>query len=639
VLSRLKIAPRLALLILLGTGVILAVVTVADYRSASGLLRRELLARARSLALATARQMEVIQRAVEKVVVELTVVLKTGTAGREEVYPLLEDTVRAHEELFGSAVLLVSGEASAPAIPYVFRDGPKIARLDLGAGGYGYETFDWYQMPRELRAPVWTEPYYDEGGGNRIMVTYSVPMFEGTGGEFHGIATGDLALDWLTGLLASMDLPDAGFAFLISRNGTFISHPQGELIMRESIFSIAEELGRQDVRDVGRRMVRQEEGVEATRGIVGEGVRWLAYAPVAGTDWSLGVVFPEKQITAALFELSRTKLVLGLAGAAAMVVVALAIARSISRPISELEAGARVLASGNLDAPLPAPRGRDEVARLAESFASMRRDLKKYVEDLRETTEAKARIENDLRTARTIQLDILPSRFQFDPPRPELDIHALLEAAREVGGDFYDFFLASRESLFVAVADVSGKGVPAAIFMAVSKAYLKAFASQAKDTAAALALLNDELAMENDEAMYLTAFCAGIDLTSGECRFASGGHPPPFILRRSGAVESPLPVKGGLVGLEGGARFELGSFRLERGDMLVAVSDGVLEAEDVRQELYGEERTREALSRLVGKDPREVISALREEVRRFAGEAEQSDDITLLAVRYNGHSR
>ena len=632
---RMGIAARIAIFTLLGAGSILAVVVFADYASARRILEDELRAKARYLALATAREMEVIKRAVEKVVEQFVVSVKTQLPSLDTLYVLLERTIEEHRELFGGAVLIPRASGGGVAIPYVHREGERIVRKDLGSGGYAYETLDWYQLPVEMRAPVWTEPYFDEGGGNSLMVTYSAPVLSDDGMRCDGIVTGDLSLDWLSSMLLRLELGDGGVAFLLSRTGTIVSHPDPELIMRESIFSIAEEAKSPAARRVGQSMIRGDTGFVEFRGFRDGRPYWLAYAPVPGTGWSLGAMFPQDQIMAKVIELSRLKVILGSVGVLALLLFALWIARSISRPIHDLEVAAGILARGNLDAPLPAPRGAEEIARLTGSFSRMRDELKRYIEDLKETTAAKARIENDLKTARTIQLDILPSRFTFDPPCPSIEIHAMLDAAREVGGDFYDFFLCGK-SLFIAVGDVSGKGVPAALLMAISKAYLKAFAVQTRSPTEALRQLNDELALENDEGMFLTVFCALLDLDTGECVYASGGHNPPFILRRSGDVEFVPSVKGPLIGLDTGKRFEAGRLVLSHGDLLLVYSDGVVEAEDASQALYGDNRTIAALARLRGHGPRAIVEALREDVGRFTREAPQSDDITLLAVAYRG---
>jgi phosphoserine phosphatase RsbU/P len=638
VLRRMRIAPRLALLIFLGTGVVLAAVTISGRFVAQRMLETELRAKAAHVATATAREIEVIKGAVEKVVGEVAVILETRPIPLEHLYQVLENTVRAHQEIFGSAVALTAlteGLESAEAtIPYVYRSGDSVARKDLGKDQYPYQTFDWYAIPRYTLKAHWSEPYYDEGGGDSLMVTYTVPILAGPERRLLGLVTGDLSLGWLQGMLASMDLGDGGYAFLISRNGTMVSHPRSDLIMRESIFSIAEDLSSNEVRKVGRAMVEGGTGFVEFVGFDDPSLQWLAYRPVKDTGWSLGAVFPRRQIAAKLFELGQTHIIFGGLGAIVMILVALGIARSISRPIQALDAATQVLARGNLDAPLPLPRGSDEVARLTSSFQRMQSELKRHIEELKETTAAKARIEKDLETARKIQLDLLPTRFDFDPPRPEVGIHAFLEPARAVGGDFYDFFLCGGDRLFFAVGDVSGKGVPAALFMAESKAYLRAYVKEGLDPGRALARLNDELAAENEEGMFLTAFSATLDLKTGVCTYANGGHPPPWIRRGNGRVEVMPAVRGPIVGMEAGRTFEEKTVRLESGDLVIAYSDGVIEAEDQGQALYGEERPASVLSRLAAADPVRALDVLREDIGEFTAGAPQSDDITLLAILY-----
>jgi sigma-B regulation protein RsbU (phosphoserine phosphatase) len=316
-----------------------------------------------------------------------------------------------------------------------------------------------------------------------------------------------------------------------------------------------------------------------------------------------------------------------------MIAVALAIARSISRPIRALDDAAQTLAGGDLEATLPVARGGDEVAHLTRSFGNMQRDLRRHIKDLADVTAAKARIESDLATARRIQLDLLPSRFDFDPPRPAVDIRAILEPAKAVGGDFYDFFFIDPRRLFVAVGDVSGKGVPASLFMAVSKAYLKAFVKQGHSPAEALAHLNDELAIENDEGLFLTAFCASVDVETGACAYASGGHAPPLLVRAAGAVEIVPAVQGPLIGLDGGRSFAAGDLELAPGDLLFVSSDGVAEAENSEQALYGDERLARVLARLRGASAEAVLAGVWADIQTFVAGAPPSDDITMLALR------
>lgn len=649
-LLRLKLGPRMAILILFGTGAVLAAVVASDYTAARRLLEDDLKVKAQLLASSTARAVAMHTRSVEKVIDEAALALALVPVDVARSYELLEATVQRHPELFGAAVAIArpadsgnsaGGESasrwgSVANVPYIYRDAGKLVRKDLAGEAASTDSTEWYEQPRRLLAPIWTEPYFDDLRGGVVMVTYAVPILVGPGRKFAGVVAGDLALDWLESILAHMQLGEGGKAFVLSKLGTFIAHWRQEWILGETIFSLGSKLGSTEATRVGESMLKGESGFVEYTGFQEVEPRWLAYAPIPGIGWSMGAVFSRRQIATKLLELGRGALVLAILGALGMTAVALLIARSVSRPIRELDAAACVLASGDLEAMLPTSRGKDETARLTQSFSAMRNDLRRRISELKETTAARAKIENELETARSIQLDLLPSRFHFDPPHPEVDIFAILEPARAVGGDFYDFFLTGPDRLFFAVADVSGKGVSAAIFMAVSKAYLKAFVREKGELSSALSKLNDELVVENDEAMFLTAFCAEMDLRSGECRYVNGGHEPPLILRGSGIIEELPKLKGPLIGLAEGVQFEVGAFRLEPGALLLASSDGVADAEEIDGAFYGEERTKGLLGSLGGRSAQAVVEEVHQDIKGFTRRAPPSDDITLLAIRYAG---
>jgi sigma-B regulation protein RsbU (phosphoserine phosphatase) len=220
------------------------------------------------------------------------------------------------------------------------------------------------------------------------------------------------------------------------------------------------------------------------------------------------------------------------------------------------------------------------------------------------------------------------------PACEAFEVRGLLESAREVGGDFYDFFWADPEHLCLAIGDVSGKGVPAALFMAVSRTILRAYFRKG-DPADTLMHLNDELAAENEAHMFVSLFCAVIHVPSGECCYANGGHQPPVLVRR-GKAEFLPKVRGALVGVMPGISFTEGRFTLEEGDRLFLYTDGVTEAMDASSALYGEARMLATLSSLGEADCAGILAGMRSALRAFVGNAEQSDDITMLVFRYGG---
>jgi len=456
-------------------------------------------------------------------------------------------------------------------------------------------------------------------------VNYSVPFYDDHWKYVASIGA-SIEVHWLTDVLDSLKVGDEGYVFLITPNGTMVSHPRGEWIMKETVFTVAEEEGNREKWDLGRKMRDGERGLGSFTNLR-TGDRYLIYyQPIEGMGWSLGIVFPEKVILAGVTRLSHTQMALGLLGMGGMLLVALATARRITRPIRALSDATQVLASGHLEAPLPSGKGHDEVAHLTVSFATMRDSLLNHMKDLA--------------IARSIQMSLVPRTFPPFPDRRDFDLFALLEPAREVGGDFFDFFMTDPEHFALVVADVSGKGMPAALYMAVTRTLLRSLAKETHEPSALLRRLNDELATDNESCMFVTIFYALVDLRTGETRYASAGHQHPYRVppRIPGKPEAPIrplprvkgPVAGGLPGMD----FPEGSVRLDPGDLLLFYTDGVTEAMNPREELFGEEALAARLDTLRGLRCEELIGELREDLRRFAEETPQSDDITLLAFRY-----
>jgi phosphoserine phosphatase RsbU/P len=252
----------------------------------------------------------------------------------------------------------------------------------------------------------------------------------------------------------------------------------------------------------------------------------------------------------------------------------------------------------------------------------------------------KERMEGELSVAREIQMGIVPSIFPPFPERDEFDLNASLESAREVGGDLYDFFFADDDHLCLAIGDVSGKGVPASLFMAITITMLRAVGRQTSAPDEVLSRVNSPLSHDNDNAMFVTLFFAVYDIRSGELTYSSGGHPPAYIVRAGGGVE-PLPQTAGAgLGVSETMVFGAGSARLEPGDALLLYSDGVTEAMDARGGMFGPQRleaTLETAGAAAGASG--LVHAVRAAIDDFAAGVEQYDDITLLGFRRESESR
>lgn len=311
------------------------------------------------------------------------------------------------------------------------------------------------------------------------------------------------------------------------------------------------------------------------------------------------------------------------------------VGRRMARSIVELTAGAKRIAGGDLDIKVRVD-SHDEVEDLADAFNKMTKELKIYIKNLEEATAAKERIESELRIATEIQASMLPRIFPAFPDRKEFDIFATMEPAKEVAGDFYDFFLVGENKLCFLVADVTGKGVPASLFMVISKTLLKTEALRGIPPNEVLSRVNDLLYPDNDANLFVTVFCVILDIETGVVEFANGGHNPPLICRDAGDFEFMEIPKNFVVGPMPDMQYDIRRLTLKPNDTLFMYTDGVTEAMNPESRQFSEKRLQECLLSLKEKGVEDIIHGVRESVEDFSEGAEQSDDITMLALKFNG---
>ena len=276
----------------------------------------------------------------------------------------------------------------------------------------------------------------------------------------------------------------------------------------------------------------------------------------------------------------------------------------------------------------------DEIESLSQSFNFMLAELENYIANLSKVTAEKERIGAELDIAKHIQASMLPCIFPAFPERKEFDIYATMEPAKEVGGDFYDFFMVDDTHLAIVMADVSGKGVPAALFMVIGKTLIKDHTTPGRDLGKVFTEVNQLLCESNSEELFITAFEGVLDLVTGEFVYVNAGHEMPFICKAGGDFE-PYKIRAGFVlaGMEG-MKYRAGSMRLEPGDKIFQYTDGVTEATNLKNELYGMNRLGAILNKVKGGTPNDILPAIKKDIDEFVGDADQFDDITMLCLEY-----
>ncbi len=287
------------------------------------------------------------------------------------------------------------------------------------------------------------------------------------------------------------------------------------------------------------------------------------------------------------------------------------------------------VAGGNLDKKLDVKTG-DEIESLADNFNFMTGELKNYMANLTRITAAEERTKTELSVATEIQRGMLPKNFPADE---RVDLFASMKVAKAVGGDFYDFYFLDENRLVITIADVSDKGVPAALFMVMTKTLLKDnILTNPENLSAVMFETNNQLCQQNDADMFVTMFTAIIDLSSGEMTFANAGHNPPLVRREknfSMLARAQSPIFGTIPDLN----FPSKKIRLVPGDAIFLYTDGVTEAMDINHELFGEKRLQLALEKIsAADDAKKILADVNAAVKNFVGSAPQSDDITMLAL-------
>ncbi|MBF0319298.1 MAG: SpoIIE family protein phosphatase [Nitrospirae bacterium] len=636
---------KLIFLLLTGSTVIFALIFMYNYELTKKIILRNAEANAKHIATITVNKIEGILKLVERANHNIVYFIERTPYTKADIDETLRYIMENNNEIFGAALAFEPRTIDKGLhyfAPYYYRRGDTLKFKALGSENDNYFYQDWYQIPMELGSPLWSEPYYDSDGPDIIMSTYSVPFRSSapgqhTGKPFIGVMATDVDLNWLHETLSSVKMYKTGYAFLISRNGTIVTHPDKELIMNESIFSIAEARADKNLRAIAKAMVRGETGFKQIEGFgLGKGQKsWIFYVPLKSEGWALGLIVPDEELLADITSLHKKVIALVFAGVALLSILIASISVSITRPLRRLVAATKDIAIGNLDIEIPPAKTKDEIGELTNSFVYMKTALKEYIRELTEATRAKEHIDSELKIAHEIQMSFLHKLFPPFPDRVEFDLFATIMPAKEVGGDFYDFFFIDEAHLCFIIADVSGKGVPASLFMAMTKTLIKAQTAVGLSPDEILFNVNRNLAKENNVNMFVTIFYGILNTDTGEVEFANGGHNPPLLYKKDTAELIPLETGGIVVGiLEDGITFDKGTVTMAEGDFILMYTDGVTEAINERDEEFGEERLMRLLRDNHDKTIRALVELINEEVAEFSGTQPQFDDITLMVLKY-----
>ena len=529
--------------------------------------------------------------------------------------------------------------------PYIYRQGDKILQRQIGSEKHDYFNKEWYQRGLHAKKGYWSNPYYDDVATGMTMCSYFMPIIDKDGLRV-GVLGADFTLDELYEKLRIVnakindhnplipryasegDKNIRAYSIIIDSLGTYIYHPDKERILTDNFFDdiqmSSKDLQEEIVRDLAA-------GEKNHQKVIFDGSNsYIFYTRVRNTNWSNLIIVPREGMLIPTIVIGLILLLIIVLGLLVAYGICRVTIRHSTKPLHLLAMSADEVAKGNFQTPLPELKHNDEIRQLRDSFGNMQQSLTQYIDQLKSTTAQKAAMDNELGIARNIQLAMIPTEF---PELDNIDIYGSMTPAKAVGGDLYDFIVHDDQIIF-CIGDVSGKGVPAALLMMVTKSLFRAYASNESMPDRIVSQMNNALNENNETCMFVTLFVGVLDLTTGLLRYCNAGHEAPLII---GTEAHPLPVNRIFpVGIFADTPYQIQTVVLEPGSTIFLCTDGLNEAMDADDKMFGKERVLDELNRLIEAgpfSPKTLIEHMTQAIHDFVGDTVQSDDLTLLAIK------
>ena len=513
---------------------------------------------------------------------------------------------------------------------YSRRSGASIRTMQGGSDVYQYFFMDWYLMPSLLDRPCWTEPYMDLDvpTNTKEMVTSYCQAIKNEKGEMIGVINTGLSLNWLSQTISAVKPYPNSYSIMIGNGGTFFVHPDSTKLICQTIYTNTLEREDTAMTALGHAMQNGEEGMKQLK--VDNVDCYVFYKSLGATGWSMAIVCPETDIFGGFDRLRHTVMAIVSVGLMLMLFFFIRIITRELQPLRRLAKEAETIASGHFNTRLPDFKRNDEIGQLSHSFGNMQTSLVNYIEELKTTTAQKASIESELNVAASIQMSMLPSVF---PNREGLHMHASMTPAKEVGGDLYGYLLTDT-NLYFCVGDVSGKGIPASLFMAQATRLFRTLANQQMSPAEICNHMNDALSgEENPTNMFVTLFVGLVDLQTGHLSFCNAGHNPPVLGGGENHGDFMQMMANIPIGILPGINYQGEEIDSIKGRPIFIYTDGLNEAINKENEEFGDERLLDILRNTHFDSAQQVIETLASAVEHHRNGAEPNDDLTMMCLR------
>lgn len=627
--SKKSFAARLSFNILLITTVLFTAAIIIEGISSHRLLADEATRSTERLLDATIFDIEKVLGNVESAVKSTAWIACEHIDEPDFIYHLTERIVTENPDIIGCAVAYRPDyfEGCHWFSPYSYSD-PETGTLkskSLGDEQYDYYDMEWYASVAANGMDHWCEAYLDEGGAGYLMTTYSYPILD-ENWDVVAVMTADLSLKWIADKMAGIQPYDGSHVNLISAKGQYLNVAD---LSDQTVYSTLEQAGSpkdlaaivENMMDGGRGVMRYRRGGKSSFVVFGQ----------LENGWKASITCGYREVLAGTTKMHKRLLLNAFINLLLQFILGFFIIRRITSPLSSISESALSIARGDFNTVLPEIKYEDELFHLRNSFDIMQNSLNTYIRNLKESTAVNERYAGELHIASSIQMAMVPRQF---PHTDEIDLEAFIKPAKEVGGDLYDFYRRDNIIHFV-IGDVSGKGVPASLVMAMTLFAFRLLGSMHMEVEELVEKVNNSVSKNNANGMFVTLFYGRLNLDTKVLTYCNAGHNPLVVIPPDGKPEFLDCAPNIALGVLDGFKYKRQSVQLSEGSRMILYTDGVTEAERADKEQYGEQRLLKWAADACGCGDASAFccGGLLSSIHGFIGDNEQNDDITIMTIK------
>lgn len=482
----------------------------------------------------------------------------------------------------------------------------------------------------DLNHGYWTDPYICNSDKSELLISYKIPIFSQLTKKIGGVVSCEISVSKLNQLLNEIRIGEKGYAFIIDKKGNYVTHPNKEWILSKNLFEKPSIIFHANLQEIETKIINGGVGV-------GHGVSpylnyqkaWFYYSPLSNSNWEVIIVFPENELFQEINLIFQKIILVSGLGIIVIFLLNIFVFWRILDPLVRITYAIQRFSSN----PSKERNSKNEIKMLAESLEDWQAKYGILIADQSKTAGEKLKFEKDMARAREIHLNIVPQGKPVFPDYPEIDLFAILKPAEIIGGDLYDYFFIDKDHLLIAIGDVSGKGIPASLFMAIASTLIKSNAKilSAKDI---VSLVNNELSERNSNQYFVTLFLGILDIRSWIMDYCNAAHNYPYILHSNGTLQTLSKSHGLPLGIYKDKIYKSSTIEFSFGDTLLLYTDGVINARDTSGQHYGTEKLEHNIHNLNNLTSEEIVSQLLKSIIFFEGEKNQADDISIMAIKY-----